>query len=112
MRAPGSPRRLYRQTRAAGRLFADVTTRECRRARPSDTAQRHGPLAHLPPTTPASLSRALAGRPNMPCGHTGSALRPHRVARATFSRMINGFHALIYSDDPPATRAFLRDILG
>ncbi len=26
--------------------------------------------------------------------------------------MINGFHSLIYSDDPPATRAFLRDLLG
>jgi len=25
--------------------------------------------------------------------------------------MVNGFHALIYSDDPPATRAFLRDVL-
>ena len=26
--------------------------------------------------------------------------------------MINGFHSLIYSDDPDATRAFLRDVLG
>jgi catechol 2,3-dioxygenase-like lactoylglutathione lyase family enzyme len=26
--------------------------------------------------------------------------------------MINGFHALIYSEDPTATRAFLRDVLG
>jgi catechol 2,3-dioxygenase-like lactoylglutathione lyase family enzyme len=26
--------------------------------------------------------------------------------------MINGFHALLWSDDPPATRAFLRDALG
>lgn len=26
--------------------------------------------------------------------------------------MINGFHTLIYSDDPEATRAFLRDVLG
>jgi catechol 2,3-dioxygenase-like lactoylglutathione lyase family enzyme len=26
--------------------------------------------------------------------------------------VINGFHALIYSDDPAATRAFLRDVLG
>ncbi len=25
--------------------------------------------------------------------------------------MINGFHALIYSDDPDATRAFFRDVL-
>ncbi len=25
--------------------------------------------------------------------------------------MINGFHALIYSDDPEATRAFFRDVL-
>jgi catechol 2,3-dioxygenase-like lactoylglutathione lyase family enzyme len=25
--------------------------------------------------------------------------------------VINGFHALIYSDDPDATRAFLRDVL-
>ena len=26
--------------------------------------------------------------------------------------MINAVHTLIYSDDPPATRAFLRDVLG
>lgn len=26
--------------------------------------------------------------------------------------MITSMHALIYSDDPPATRAFLRDVLG
>ncbi|HEY7439035.1 MAG TPA: VOC family protein [Acidimicrobiia bacterium] len=26
--------------------------------------------------------------------------------------MINGFHSLVYSDDPPATRAFFRDVLG
>src|SRR5690242_20324838 len=26
--------------------------------------------------------------------------------------MINGFHSLIYSDDPDATRAFFRDVLG
>ena len=26
--------------------------------------------------------------------------------------MINGFHTLIYSDDPDATRAFFRDVLG
>ena len=26
--------------------------------------------------------------------------------------MITALHALIYSDDPPATRAFLRDVLG
>ena len=26
--------------------------------------------------------------------------------------MITSIHALIYSDDPPATRAFLRDVLG
>lgn len=26
--------------------------------------------------------------------------------------MITGFHSLIYSDDPDATRAFLRDVLG
>jgi catechol 2,3-dioxygenase-like lactoylglutathione lyase family enzyme len=26
--------------------------------------------------------------------------------------MINGFHALIYSDDPDATPAFFRDVLG
>jgi catechol 2,3-dioxygenase-like lactoylglutathione lyase family enzyme len=26
--------------------------------------------------------------------------------------MINGFHTLVYSDDPDATRAFLRDVLG
>jgi catechol 2,3-dioxygenase-like lactoylglutathione lyase family enzyme len=26
--------------------------------------------------------------------------------------VINGFHSLIYSDDPTATRAFLRDVLG
>lgn len=26
--------------------------------------------------------------------------------------MINGLHALLYSDDPPATRAFMRDVLG
>ena len=26
--------------------------------------------------------------------------------------MINGFHTLIYSEDPDATRAFLRDVLG
>lgn len=26
--------------------------------------------------------------------------------------MITGLHALIYSDDPAATRAFLRDVLG
>jgi catechol 2,3-dioxygenase-like lactoylglutathione lyase family enzyme len=26
--------------------------------------------------------------------------------------MINGFHSLLYSDDPDATRAFLRDVLG
>ncbi len=27
-------------------------------------------------------------------------------------RMITAVHTLIYSDDPPATRAFLRDVLG
>jgi catechol 2,3-dioxygenase-like lactoylglutathione lyase family enzyme len=26
--------------------------------------------------------------------------------------MITGVHSLIYSDDPPATRAFFRDVLG
>src|SRR5258706_175837 len=26
--------------------------------------------------------------------------------------MITSLHALIYSDDPPATRAFLRDVVG
>ena len=26
--------------------------------------------------------------------------------------MINGFHTLVYSDDPDATRAFFRDVLG
>lgn len=26
--------------------------------------------------------------------------------------MITGYHSLIYSDDPEATRAFLRDVLG
>lgn len=26
--------------------------------------------------------------------------------------MINGFHAIIYSDEPEATRAFFRDVLG
>ena len=26
--------------------------------------------------------------------------------------MITAIHALLYSDDPPATRAFLRDVLG
>jgi catechol 2,3-dioxygenase-like lactoylglutathione lyase family enzyme len=26
--------------------------------------------------------------------------------------MITALHALIYSDDPPATRAFMRDVLG
>jgi hypothetical protein len=26
--------------------------------------------------------------------------------------VINGFHSLIYSDDPESTRAFLRDVLG
>ncbi len=26
--------------------------------------------------------------------------------------MITSIHALVYSDDPPATRAFLRDVLG
>jgi catechol 2,3-dioxygenase-like lactoylglutathione lyase family enzyme len=26
--------------------------------------------------------------------------------------VINGFHTLVYSDDPDATRAFLRDVLG
>ena len=26
--------------------------------------------------------------------------------------MITSIHTLIYSDDPPATRAFLRDVLG
>jgi catechol 2,3-dioxygenase-like lactoylglutathione lyase family enzyme len=26
--------------------------------------------------------------------------------------MINGFHSLIYSEDPDATRAFFRDVLG
>ena len=26
--------------------------------------------------------------------------------------MITGYHSLIYSDDPDATRAFLRDVLG
>ncbi len=26
--------------------------------------------------------------------------------------MLTSIHALIYSDDPPATRAFLRDVLG
>ena len=26
--------------------------------------------------------------------------------------MINAVHTLIYSDDPPATRAFMRDVLG
>ena len=26
--------------------------------------------------------------------------------------VINAMHTLIYSDDPPATRAFLRDVLG
>ncbi len=32
--------------------------------------------------------------------------------RLPFRVVINGFHALIYSDDPTATRAFLRDVLG
>ncbi len=30
----------------------------------------------------------------------------------TLGRMITSIHTLIYSDDPPATRAFLRDVLG
>ena len=29
-----------------------------------------------------------------------------------FSLMITSIHTLIYSDDAPATRAFLRDVLG
>src|SRR4029453_4597469 len=29
-----------------------------------------------------------------------------------FSAMITSIHTLIYSDDAPATRAFLRDVLG
>src|SRR6476646_105142 len=33
-------------------------------------------------------------------------------ARATISDMIKAVHTLIYSDDPEATRAFLRDVLA
>ena len=32
--------------------------------------------------------------------------------RPTVDDVITSLHALIYSDDPPATRAFLRDVLG
>ena len=43
-----------------------------------------------------------------------SADSPPAVAsgRGTISTMIKAVHTLIYSDDPEATRAFLRDVVG
>lgn len=38
--------------------------------------------------------------------------RRRRAGGTTFSFVITAVHLLIYSDDAPATRAFLRDVLG
>ena len=35
-----------------------------------------------------------------------------RAGSHTLSRMLTALHTLIYSDDPEATRAFFRDVLG
>ena len=43
---------------------------------------------------------------------TSADQRVRRARRATISTMIKAVHTLIYSDDPEATRAFLRDVLG
>src|SRR5687768_1169002 len=34
------------------------------------------------------------------------------IPRLRFASMITSMHLLIYSDDAPATRAFLRDVIG
>jgi catechol 2,3-dioxygenase-like lactoylglutathione lyase family enzyme len=56
------------------------------------------------------------GRPAAPsfAPPTDGVSRPsHVCARVrTLPRVITAVHTLIYSDDPPATRAFLRDVLG
>jgi len=43
----------------------------------------------------------------------GIGPKPHNLGRLQeFSPVITSIHTLIYSDDAPATRAFLRDVLG
>ena len=45
--------------------------------------------------------------------HGACTARSARRSTATYrGGMINGVHTIIYSDDAPVTRAFLRDVLG
>src|ERR1035438_9962601 len=60
-----------------------------------------------PGSVPISISGAMNG---FAIGNRPKS--PNIVRFQSFTPMITSIHTLIYSDDAPATRAFLRDVLG
>src|SRR5262245_31136759 len=71
------------------------------------------------PTTSSRRIEALRSGPRASVstrrgGEPSPSMRSarHSRSRVGSASMITSIHLLIYSDDPPATRAFLRDVLG